>query len=93
MKLLLTLALMMAGTQAYAGDKCTLFSVLGFEVPCSQGPYHINTGGSGPDLGVVPSAPKKTKPNKPVTQYEPETGPEDDGVGGPYDGYDTPQED
>ena len=90
MKLLLTLALMMAGTQAYAEDKCTLFSVLGFKEPCSQGPYHINTGGSGPDLGVTPSTPKKIKSNKPVT--EPETGPDDDGVGGPYDGYDTPRE-
>jgi len=55
-------------------------------IPCSEGPYHINSDSDGPDVGTVVH-PRPTKKPKPT---EPE-GPDDDGVGGEYDGWDTPQ--
>ena len=76
-------------------------------LPCSDGPYHINTGGNGPDMGSTPLPPSQgkrpSKPTKPERPTEPDDdddddycppeheGPDDDGVGGPYGGWDTPR--
>lgn len=56
-------------------------------IPCSEGPYHINSDSDGPDVGTVVQPRSAKKLPKPT---EPE-GPEDDGVGGEYDGWDTPR--
>lgn len=72
-------------------------------LPCSGGPYHINSGGNGPDMGTPPQSKptRPTRPGNPATPTEPDDeddycppeheGPDDDGVGGPYGGWDTPR--
>lgn len=64
-------------------------------LPCSSGPYHISTGDNGPDMGITPTNPGESpskRPTRPAIPVTPEhEGPDDDGVGGPYDGWDTPQ--